>query len=121
MLDGALGAGGAGIEVVRALEAAGPFGAGQPEPVFAFGGLRVADVRVVGKGHVRVQFKGGDGAILRAVAFRAAETPVGRLLLASAGEAIHVAGTLSVDRWGGGERVELRVLDAAPARANGGG
>jgi hypothetical protein len=24
-----------------------------------------------------------------------------------------VAGTLAVDRWGGGEKVELRVLDAA--------
>jgi single-stranded-DNA-specific exonuclease len=27
----------------------------------------------------------------------------------------HVAGTLSIDRWGGGERVSLRVLDVAPA------
>jgi single-stranded-DNA-specific exonuclease len=29
------------------------------------------------------------------------------------GEPLHLAGTLAIDRWGGGERVQLRLLDAA--------
>jgi single-stranded-DNA-specific exonuclease len=26
---------------------------------------------------------------------------------------MHAAGTLSIDRWNGGERVQLRLIDAA--------
>ena len=115
-IDAALTAGGASLAVVQALESAGPFGAGQPEPVFAFGGHRLVEARIVGQGgHVRVVLKAGDGASLRAIAFRGAEKPLGRALLAAVGQPVHVAGTLSVDRWGGGERVELRILDMAPA------
>jgi single-stranded-DNA-specific exonuclease len=28
---------------------------------------------------------------------------------------MHLAGSLSIDRWQGQERVQLRILDAAPA------
>jgi single-stranded-DNA-specific exonuclease len=113
MIDAALSAGGATVEAVLALEAAGPFGQGQPEPVFAFGGHRLVDARQVGQNHVRATLKSGDGSSLRAIAFRAADKPLGRALLAAIGQPIHVAGTLCVDRWGGGERVELRILDAS--------
>ena len=60
-----------------------------------------------------ITLKGGDGASLRGVAFRAAGQPLGRALADAVGRQIHVAGTLSLDRWGGGEKVELRLLDAA--------
>ena len=33
--------------------------------------------------------------------------------LEAQGRDVHVAGTLCLDRWGGGERVELRVCDVA--------
>jgi single-stranded-DNA-specific exonuclease len=64
-------------------------------------------------GHVRVSLKSGDGAVIRGVAFRAAGQPLGRALAAALGAPLHVAGTLGIDRWGGGERVEIRVVDAA--------
>jgi single-stranded-DNA-specific exonuclease len=31
------------------------------------------------------------------------------------GRAVHVAGTLSVDRWQGTERIQLRMIDVASA------
>ena len=110
-IDGALSAGGAGVDLVRALERAGPFGAGQPEPVVAFGHHRIVDRREVGSGHVRVTLRAGDGATIRGVAFRAAGQPLGDVLLRA--DTAHVAGTLSVDTWGGGERVAVRICDAA--------
>jgi single-stranded-DNA-specific exonuclease len=112
-IDGTLTASGAVVDIVRALEGAGPFGQGHPEPVFAFGHHRLTDVREVGAGHLRITLKGGDGALLRGVAFRAAGQPLGRALADVVGLPIHAAGTLAIDRWGGGEKVELRVLDAA--------
>jgi single-stranded-DNA-specific exonuclease len=113
LIDATLTAGGARPELFAAIERAGPFGAGQPEPVFAFASHRVVDVREVGNGHVRMRLKGGDGAILNAVAFRAAGQPLGRAMMKALGGDAHVAGTLCLDRWGGAERVELRVCDMA--------
>ena len=51
--------------------------------------------------------------MLDAIAFRCLGQPLGDALLAARGRAVHVAGTLSVDRWGGRERVQLRVMDGA--------
>jgi single-stranded-DNA-specific exonuclease len=113
MIDAAITAGGASVEAVAAVDSAGPFGQGQPEPVFAFGQHRLVDARQVGQNHVRATLKSGDGSTLRAIAFRSADKPLGRALLDAIGQSIHVAGTLCIDRWGGGERVELRILDLA--------
>jgi single-stranded-DNA-specific exonuclease len=64
-------------------------------------------------GHLRVTLRGGDGAVIRGVAFRAAGQPLGQALTKALGGPLHVAGTLCIDRWGGGERVEIRIADAA--------
>jgi single-stranded-DNA-specific exonuclease len=104
---------------VAELERAGPFGSGSPEPVFAFPAHRIADVAPVGKGHVRLRVQAGNGASIDAICFRAADEPLGKALLAARGGKLHLAGTLAVDRWGGRERVQLRVLDAAHPGVNG--
>lgn len=114
LVDAALTAGGAQISVVQALERAGPFGSAQPEPVFVFANHRVVEAREVGSGgHVRVKLRGGDGSFIGGIAFRAAGQPLGETLAAAIGGNLHVAGTLSIDRWGGGEKVALRIMDAA--------
>ena len=43
----------------------------------------------------------------------AAGKPVGNALLANRGRNVHAAGTLSIDRWNGEERVQLRLTDMA--------
>jgi single-stranded-DNA-specific exonuclease len=113
-IDATLTAGGAQASLVAALERAGPFGAGQPEPVFVFPNHRLVEAREVGSGgHVRVKLRGGDGAMIGGIAFRAAGQPLGEALARGTGRPLHVAGTLSIDRWGGNERVEIRILDVA--------
>jgi single-stranded-DNA-specific exonuclease len=113
-VDAALTAAGAQPSILAALERAGPFGAGQPEPVFAFAHHRVVEAREVGSGgHVRVKLRGGDGATIGGVAFRAAGQPLAAALARGLNGPLHVAGTLALDRWGGAERVELRILDVA--------
>ena len=113
MIDAALTAGGARVELINQLEQAGPFGSGNPEPVFALPAHRIVEVAKVGTNHVRVRARAGDGAMVNAIAFRCADEPLGRGLLAARGEPLHLAGCLSLDRWGGGERVQFRILDAA--------
>ena len=113
-VDATLTAGGAQASIVTALERAGPFGSGQPEPVFAFPNHRLVEAREVGSGgHMRVKLRGGDGSLIGGVAFRAAGQPLGQALAQALGSNLHVAGTLSIDRWGGNEKVEIRIQDAA--------
>jgi single-stranded-DNA-specific exonuclease len=115
LIDGAMSAGAANLEFCASMMRAGPFGAGNPDPVFALPAHQVAYAEVVGGQHVRARLRAADGAALTAVAFRAADTDLGRALLESRGQALHAAGTLTINRWQGTERVELRLLDAARA------
>jgi single-stranded-DNA-specific exonuclease len=117
MIDGGLSAGGATAETVRLLQRAGPFGQGAPEPVFALGRHRLVDAAVVGSNHVRARLRSRDGQAVGAICFRAAERPLGQALLKGIGQEMHVAGTLSCDRWRGAERAQLRIIDLALADA----
>jgi len=113
LIDGAVSAAGANAALVETIARAGPFGAGNPEPVVALPNHVVAYADPVGPDHVRVRLRSGDGIMLSAIAFRAAGQPLGQTLLQSRGQALHAAGTLSIDRWNGGERVQLRLIDVA--------
>jgi single-stranded-DNA-specific exonuclease len=93
----------------------GPFGAGNAEPLLMLSDVRIAFVDVVGRDHVKLQLQGGDGTRLSAIAFRAANAPLGKGLLAARGNPVHVAGHLRAEEWNGARRVELHVEDAAPA------
>ncbi len=114
-VDGTMGAGAATPEAIGGLDTAGPFGAGAPEPVVALPSHRVVDYGTMGDGHLRATLAGRDGSRIRAVAFRCAEGPLGQGIMAARGRLVHAAGTLTINRWGGGQgRPELRLLDAAP-------
>jgi single-stranded-DNA-specific exonuclease len=115
-IDGALSAGGATLDLVDQLEGAGPYGAGHPQPVFAFPRHRLSDARVVGANHVRLSIAAPGGGKLDGIAFRAAETELGNALLSGRGLEFHFAGCLTADHWQGNRRVQLRLLDAAPAK-----
>ena len=113
VLDAASSPAAAGRNLVAEIALAGPYGAGNPEPLLAFPDVRVAFADVVGGAHVKVRLTGGDGAKLDAIAFRAAGTPLGEGLLQSRGRPIHVAGKLRTDDWNGQARVQLQIEDAA--------
>ncbi|WP_064683556.1 single-stranded-DNA-specific exonuclease RecJ [Rhizobium bangladeshense] len=114
-IDGAIGASGATLELIDRLEAAGPYGSGHAQPLFAVPAHRVRDARLVGEKHVKVTLEAMDGSRLDGIAFRAADTALGNLLVNSRGASLHVAGTLGAEHYQGARRIQLRVCDAAPA------
>ena len=113
-IDAGLSVAGASGGLLEHLAAVGPFGRGNPEPVFAVPAARVRYARIVGKNHVRADLADAGGGRLAAIAFRSAETPLGRALLETSGCALHVAGTLRADDWRGNGAVQFVVSDAAP-------
>lgn len=117
LIDASLTARGASVELARELERAGPYGAGNPEPLFVLPDHRIADAAVVGADHVRVRLQSGDGARLDAIAFRAVGSEIGDALLRGRGQSMHVAARLATSVFRGSERVETRIVDLAyPAR-----
>lgn len=116
-LDAVASPAGANIALAQEIAAAGPYGAGNAEPLLGLGDVRVAFASVVGGSHVKLRLGGGDGTILDAIAFRAAGTPLGEGLLAARGKTIHAAGRLRQDDWNGRIRVQLEIEDAGPATA----
>ncbi len=116
-LDGALQAGAATVALIEQLGRIGPFGMGNAEPRFAVAGCGVVRVDIVGANHVRCVLTDGGKGRLNAIAFRAADKPLGQTLLDSRGRTLHVAGHLRADNWRGRERVQLFVDDVAIAKA----
>jgi single-stranded-DNA-specific exonuclease len=113
-LDAALAPRGVAPDLVEALEQAGPYGMGWAAPRVAAGPVRVIKADVVGTGHVRLVLAGDDGASLKAVAFRAAEGPLGQALLgAPKDRKLWVAGRPKIDDWSSRPAAELHLDDAA--------
>nr|WP_210329443.1 single-stranded-DNA-specific exonuclease RecJ [Bartonella choladocola] len=113
LVDGVLSASGATRELYEMLEKAGPFGSGNPLPVFVLPSHRLADVREVGKGHLMMSISNTEGKRLKAIAFRAVGTDLGDFLMTHLGKNIHVAGNLNLNYWNGQASPQFRVIDAA--------
>jgi single-stranded-DNA-specific exonuclease len=112
-IDGAVSAGGFNLQLADMLSRAGPYGAGNPEPMLALPAHTIAYADPVGENHIRVRFKSGEGKFVNAIAFRAVGTPLGKALIDNRGRAVHAAGNIAIDRWQGDERVQLRLADIA--------
>ena len=80
LVDGALTARAANAELVATIARAGPFGAGNPEPLIALPAHTVAYAEEVGQAHVRARFQAGDGGAIGAIAFRAVGQKLGQAL-----------------------------------------
>jgi single-stranded-DNA-specific exonuclease len=115
VIDLAITAAGLTPELIRDLERAGPFGQMAPEPMVAVPSHRLDSVIPVGEEHLRFVFRGDDGGSVGGIAFRAVGRPLGDALTGLKGARVHAVGHLKLDRWGGRERVELRLVDLAAA------
>ena len=116
LLDALLAPGGVAAALCDALDSAGPYGAGWPQPRVAAGPARLLKTSIVGDGHVRGIACGDDGKSFKWIAFRSAETELGQALLASpADRRWWLAGTIKRDEWNGGNAAEMHLEDAALA------
>ena len=112
-IDGAVSARAVTTDFVNTMNRAGPYGAGNPEPLIALPSHQLVFADEVGQAHLRLRFKSGDGAFVNGIAFRSIGQKLGNALIENRGQMLHVAGSLTVDRWQGSERVQMRVTDVA--------
>ena len=115
-IDGALSPEGATVELIEMLDAAGPFGAGNPRPRFVLPSVATVNARIVGSDHVSCFLSPPEGGTrLKAIFFRAAGTPAGEALLNARGGVVHVAGHLNIDTWHGNRKPQFVIEDVARA------
>ncbi|HEY0901227.1 MAG TPA: single-stranded-DNA-specific exonuclease RecJ [Micavibrio sp.] len=120
LIDGVLSIHGAQYKFIEMIQQKfGPFGAGHEEPIFALPAVRLHMVDIVGEDHVRCMVSDWEGGTrMKAMAFRAADTPLGQALLKQGSRPIHLIGHFKLDTWNGAQRVEMHILDAAFAAAD---
>jgi single-stranded-DNA-specific exonuclease len=112
-IDAAIIADAVSLDLVGRLDKAGPFGAGNPQPVFVLPQHRIIDLLPVGSGHFRVSLQSATGGRVTAMAFRAAGSGLGDFLVAARGQTVHAAGTLGANWWNGRATAQFRLIDAA--------
>ena len=95
------------------LEQAGPYGTGNPAPMFAFPAHRVVYADQAGSDHIRCTLASEDGKRIKAIAFRAMGTELGELLLSERQFPLHIAGRLTIDDWSGTRVPSIHIEDAA--------
>ncbi|MDQ3556205.1 MAG: single-stranded-DNA-specific exonuclease RecJ [Gemmatimonadota bacterium] len=99
-------------ELVRMLRHLGPFGPGNPAPVFAARGVRVGSgARVVGGGHLKLGLTSDSGA-LDAIGFGMGSRLGGEL---HEGAVMDAAFRLEENHWGGRTSVQAKLIDVRPA------
>ncbi|WP_435169649.1 single-stranded-DNA-specific exonuclease RecJ [Falsirhodobacter sp. 1013] len=98
--------------LIEQIESAGPFGASSPAPRFAFAAQGVT-ARRIGENHLRLNFGGLGGPRVDAVAFGAFDGPLGPAFDNCGTRRFHLAGRLEINSYGGRNRVQLRLEDAA--------
>ena len=111
-VDSALDLLGANTDFAAALELLEPFGAGNAEPKIVLEHVRVVKPGIVGAGHVRCFLTSGNGGSLKAMAFKIADTELGKTLLNSQGAAFDIAGVLRRNNWQGRNSVQFIIDDA---------
>ena len=114
-IDAAAAPGAIDLPLLDAMDRIGPYGAGHPEPIFALAEVRVSYAAPVKGGeHMRFVLEDASGKKVRGIAFRVGGQPLGETL-AKKGALIHAAVRAKRNSFGGSDKAEIELVDAAQA------
>jgi single-stranded-DNA-specific exonuclease len=102
-------------DLMRIVDVVGPYGAGNPQPVFAFSNLSVAFAKRTKGDHVRFTLTDGEGGSISGICFRAGESGLDEALLMAGSDRFHAIGQLKPNVWQGRTRIDFHLQDLAPA------
>ena len=117
IIEASLTTEGANIELATHLASLAPFGNGHAEPVIMLASVRITRTERIGQdGNTILAFIESEGAAtkLKAMLFRAGDTPVARAIEDRTGGRLHIAGTLRAETWQGRTTACFTIIDAAP-------
>ncbi len=112
-LDGVLDINAVNLNLAETLNLLEPFGEGNPEPKFALKEVSLYASGIRGNGHIVCNLSGRGGGSVKAIAFKAADTGMGKSFLENRGEMYNIAGYLKLNEWNGRKSVQFVIIDAA--------
>ncbi len=101
-------------DLMQVVETVGPYGAGNPQPVFAFSDVSVSFAKRTKGDHVRFTLVDGNGGSVSGICFRAGESSLDEALLMAGSKRFHAIGQLKPNVWQGRSRIDFHLLDLAP-------
>ncbi len=107
-VDGIVTAKAINLSLWNQLQRLEPFGVGNPEPRFIIQGAKIRKPEIVGVNHIKC-FIVDDDVMVRAIAFRSANTHLGSAIMQGNTEAI--LGKISMNYWNGNEFVQFLIED----------
>ena len=114
--EGILDLSGITLDLVQKLETLAPFGEGNPEPLFILKDVHITYANLLKNGHISVGLGNKEGRKMTAIAFRAADTEMGKAFLTTHGEEFFdLMITLKKDTWKGQTKIQIQILDAKQA------
>ena len=99
------------LRLLQEIEALHPFGAGNPEPMFAGKRLEIMNARVVGEKHLKLTLRQGHSPAFDSIGFGMKSLKEQGLSLRSP---VDVAFTPELNQWNGHDRIQLRIRDIRP-------
>lgn len=96
------------MRLIQEIGSLHPFGAGNPEPMFAVKGLAIMEARVVGEKHLKMTVRQGRSLPFDSIGF-------GMKSLSEQGlrqnQPVDLAFTPEINHWNGHDRIQLRIRD----------
>jgi single-stranded-DNA-specific exonuclease len=88
----------------------GPFGYGNPTPIFLVKNLKVIKARTINNKHINVMLKPKVGKFIKSICFNSSKTHLGRHLL-SYKKNIHVVAQIHENYWNNNKYLQLNIKD----------
>ncbi|WP_409433917.1 single-stranded-DNA-specific exonuclease RecJ [Litorimonas sp. RW-G-Af-16] len=101
------------LDMLDTIERIGPYGSGNPQPVFALADLRLSYAQRLKGNHVRFSFTDRAGQVLSGICFRADESGLADALLDPNPASYHVIGQIRENLWKGRRKVDFHLIDMA--------
>ena len=99
------------LRLLQEIETLHPFGAGNPEPMFAGTRLEIMNARVVGEKHLKLTLRQGRSLPFDSIGFGMKSLEEQGLSLRTP---VDVAFTPELNHWNGLDRIQLRIRDMRP-------
>ena len=101
------------LNLVQKLELLAPFGEANPEPLFILKEVHITYANLLKNGHLTLGLSNKEGLRMSAIAFKAADTEMGKAFLSTHGdEFFDLMVTLKRDTWRGQTKIQIQVIDA---------
>jgi len=115
-LFGAFNLSGITLEFAKSLQLIEPFGEGNKEPYFVIQHVRIPYCNLLKNGHISCSLTNEVGQTMKAIAFHAADTEMGRQMLSSHGNHFfEVVVTVHTTIWRGSDQVNIHIVDMRPS------